>query len=297
VPAPVRKRLRIILAEDNPINQAVVVRILEKMGHQLEIAHNGQQALATLESGAFDLIFMDVQMPVMDGLTATRAIRERERSSGGRIPIIAMTAHAMKGDRERCLEAGMDGYLSKPINSRSIEQMLERYFASEDTLSPRAREPVAETLSEEWSHERALQHLDGDRVLLEELISIFLEEYPKHLSKLQHAIERREAGTIERIAHTLKGELGYLGLSASFECARLLEGFGRENQLDQAAELFCSFQAELRSVAATMTLTLRPAVTTPETGGNSSVLNSDRIPSCGQAKYTLAQGSTNDNHK
>ncbi len=263
VPPAVRKRLRILLAEDNPINQAVVVRMLEKMGHQIEIAHNGQQAVKILGSGTFDLVFMDVQMPVMDGLSATRSIRDRESSTGGRIPIIAMTAHAMKGDRERCLEAGMDGYLSKPINSRSIEQMLERFFGSQDVQLPPSQVPAVEILSVAWSYERALQKLDGDRELLDELISIFLEECPKHLSNLQNAIERQEAGTIERIAHTLKGEVGYLGLSDSFERAKLLEEFGRENKVDQAAELFGAFQAELLSVTAKMSL--RPDLTAAQT--------------------------------
>ena len=190
-PTPVRatKRLRILLAEDNPINQTVVVRMLEKMGHLPMIAHDGQQTLSIFGSGAFDLIFMDVQMPVMDGLTATRAIRDKERTTGTRIPIIAMTAHAMKGDRERCLEAGMDGYLSKPISSRGIEEMLARFFGSEDQDALPEQERRAEPSTLVWNYERALERVDGDEVLLSELISIFLEECPKHLPNLQNAIE------------------------------------------------------------------------------------------------------------
>jgi len=107
--------LRILLAEDNPINEKMTVRMLEKSGHRVTAVHNGREALERLEQESFDLVLMDVQMPEMDGLEAARAIRERERRTGGHVPIVAMTAHAMQGDRERCLEAGMDGYVSKPV--------------------------------------------------------------------------------------------------------------------------------------------------------------------------------------
>jgi len=119
-----RGKLRILLAEDNKVNQMVAARLLEKRGHTVVIVENGRDALEALDeprSGGFDLILMDVQMPHMDGLEATGIIREREKSSGAHVPIIAMTAHAMKGDEQRCLAAGMDGYTSKPID---VEQLL-----------------------------------------------------------------------------------------------------------------------------------------------------------------------------
>jgi len=127
-----RRKLRILLAEDNKINQAVAARLLGKRGHTVVIVENGREALAALEQpdfGGFDLVLMDVQMPDMDGFEATGIIRAREQSSGGHLPIIAMTAHAMKGDKERCLAAGMDGYVSKPIQ-------VEEFFATiDDVLS------------------------------------------------------------------------------------------------------------------------------------------------------------------
>ena len=126
----VQTPLRILLAEDNPVNQKLTVRLLEKVGHRVEVAENGKVALALLESSSFDLVLMDIQMPEMDGLTATRAIREQEQKTGKHIPIVALTAHAMTGDREKCLQAGMDEYLSKPVNARELYQTISQVLAS-----------------------------------------------------------------------------------------------------------------------------------------------------------------------
>ena len=263
--------------------------MLENMGHMPTVAHDGQQALSISESGAFDLIFMDVQMPVMDGLTATRTIRTKERTSGSRIPIIAMTAHAMKGDCERCLEAGMDGYLSKPISSRGIEEILARFFGSEDDHVFPQQQRDAEPSALVWNYARALQRVDGDESLLSELISIFLEECPKHLSNLHKAIDAYEPATIERIAHTLKGELGYLGLDGVSEQAKLLECLGRDHKIDQTTDVFRSLERELLEVAAEMRRTVGQNV--PVTGpmDGAFVPNSDEIPTHGQAAFALSQ--------
>src|SRR4030095_4182956 len=128
-----RDRYRVLLAEDNTVNQRLATRLLEKQGHSVVIAVNGRQAVAAFESEAFDLILMDVQMPELNGYEATGAIREREKVSGGHVPIIAMTAHAMKGDRERCLQAGMDGYVSKPIDTRELFEAIEQVTARVST--------------------------------------------------------------------------------------------------------------------------------------------------------------------
>jgi signal transduction histidine kinase/CheY-like chemotaxis protein/ligand-binding sensor domain-containing protein len=128
--APWQPPLKILLAEDNLVNQKLAVRLLEKNGHTVAVAQNGKEALAHLQNSSFDLVLMDVQMPEMDGLTATRLIREQERKTGRHLPIIATTAHAMKGDRERCLEAGMDEYLSKPINARELYQIISQVLSS-----------------------------------------------------------------------------------------------------------------------------------------------------------------------
>ncbi|MBW1706988.1 MAG: response regulator [Deltaproteobacteria bacterium] len=121
-----RRRLKILLAEDNIVNQKLAVKMLEKRGHRVVVSSNGRKALEAYEREWFDLILMDVQMPEMDGLEATRAIREKEKERGGHIPIVAMTAHAMKGDREKCLSAGMDDYVPKPIKADELFSVVER---------------------------------------------------------------------------------------------------------------------------------------------------------------------------
>jgi len=137
-PSAVSKQhpLRILLAEDNVVNQMLAVRFLERNGHVVTVAQNGNEVLAHFQHSSFDVVLMDVQMPEMDGLTATRKIREREGKTGTHIPIVAMTAHAMKEDRERCLEAGMDDYLSKPINAAELNEILNRACSSAELAPP-----------------------------------------------------------------------------------------------------------------------------------------------------------------
>jgi CheY-like chemotaxis protein len=121
--------LRVLVVEDNPVNQRLASRLLEKRGHRVTVTANGREAVESVEKQTFDLILMDVQMPEMDGFEATAVIRNREKHNGGHVPIIALTAHAMKGDRERCLAEGMDGYLTKPIRSQELDEVLETYLA------------------------------------------------------------------------------------------------------------------------------------------------------------------------
>jgi CheY-like chemotaxis protein len=128
-----RAHLHILLAEDNSVNQQLARRVLEQRGYSVTVAPDGRQAVSAWESGRFDLILMDVQMPELDGFQATASIREKESASAARIPIIAMTAHALKGDRERCLDAGMDDYLTKPINRMELYSLIEKYSPSSDS--------------------------------------------------------------------------------------------------------------------------------------------------------------------
>lgn len=245
------KSFRILLAEDNPINQAVMLRMLEKMGHSPSLAHDGAEALAMLNSHTFDLILMDVQMPNIDGLAATRTIRENEKQSGTRIPILAITAHAMKGDRERCLEAGMDACLTKPVTRKAVEEAITRLLESE----PASTLGSAASLQKNdpgWSRAIALHRVDGDESLLEELIQIFLRESPVQLSTLRAAIDSGGYEVIERTAHTIKGELGYLGLSTVAEDARRLELCGREHDLNNASSLIAKLESQITTISAAM---------------------------------------------
>jgi CheY-like chemotaxis protein len=126
---PFTTQLRILLAEDNPVNRTVAVRLLEKFGHRVTVAHNGRQALDAIAAETFDVVLMDVQMPEMDGFEAATIIRQHERARGGHLPLIALTAHAMKGDEERCFAAGMDAYVSKPIDAAQLVGTIQRLTA------------------------------------------------------------------------------------------------------------------------------------------------------------------------
>ncbi|MGH9523868.1 MAG: response regulator, partial [Terriglobales bacterium] len=237
--AGARARLSVLLAEDNLVNQQLVVRLLEKDGHEVTVAADGEQAVEAARRNTFDLILVDVQMPRMDGFAATAAIRADEQASGRHTPIVAMTAHALAGYRERCLAAGMDDYLSKPAKLSEIRRVLQRIGAAQ----PAAGEAASPTLS--WKPERALEQTDGDRDLLTEIIAMFLTESSRHLAEMDAALVARDCQRLERAAHSLKGELGCLAAMPAMERARALEQAGRNGDLESAAELAPLFHAEV----------------------------------------------------
>jgi two-component system sensor histidine kinase/response regulator len=235
------RKLHILVAEDNAVNQAVILRVLEKMGHSAVLACNGKEALALAFSQKFNLIFMDVQMPEMDGLAATEAIRQREKRSGTHLAIVAMTAHAMKGDRERCLQAGMDGYITKPIRFTDIEKALAQFSTADSAILV----PSAKML---WGKAEALERLGGDEELLRELCQIFLEESPKLLQKLRQAVVDSDSEAVMRAGHSLKGELGYLGAPGALQAARELEDMGHGKNLSRAPEVLRVLEREMASL-------------------------------------------------
>jgi two-component system, sensor histidine kinase and response regulator len=233
------QKLHVLVAEDNRVNQTLMVRVLQKMGHSSVVASNGREALSLASSEKFDVVFMDVQMPEMDGLAATVAIRKAEKSRGSHLPIFAMTAHAMKGDRESCLQAGMDGYLAKPVRFSDLEQTLV-------TLSNvKTSDKEASSVSFSWNRTEALERLGGDEDLLRELCQIFLEESPKTLRNLRQALAEGDASAVMRAAHRLKGEVGYLGAGVASQAARKLEDMGRENKLTGAPETMIVLEREI----------------------------------------------------
>jgi signal transduction histidine kinase/DNA-binding response OmpR family regulator len=248
---PLDRRLRILLAEDNFINQAVATRVFEKLGHSLMIANNGKEALTLLDQqNNFDLVMMDIQMPEMDGIEATRQIREKEAKTGEHIPIIAMTAYAMTGDKERFLSAGMDGYVSKPISTTELQAAITSVLNLDNGDDPvmllhqREKRLVA-TMTDTWNKREMLEKLDGDKNLLDQIIQIFLASAPNHLSELRQAIADGNAKRVETTAHSLKGELGYLGVAEISTKARQLEEMGRNSDLERAKDLFRQFEAEV----------------------------------------------------
>jgi two-component system sensor histidine kinase/response regulator len=227
------KSLYILLAEDNAVNQKLAMRLLEKRGHHATLAANGKEALAALEKRSYDLVLMDVQMPEMDGLEATIQLREREKGSGRHQAVVAMTALVMKGDRERCIEAGMDGYLSKPIRPQELDEVLDVYLAAPEHTSPRSTEPTAP--SEPLVNvEDLLDRIDGDRVFLSELLELLRADYPGQLRSAREAIKANDALAVQKIGHALKGALANLGAGIASRVASELESAGKCGEIASA---------------------------------------------------------------
>ena len=249
-----RKKLNILLAEDNLFNQKLAVTLLEKRGHQVITAENGRAALEIWERESFDLILMDVQMPEMDGLEATRSIRARETLAGAHVPIVAMTAHAMESDQDRCLEAGMDAYVSKPID-------VDEFFTTIESLVPDGPDTAIENDSvrpgNEVLNRAALMALtEGDIDLIEELIDLFQADLPDRLAEIRSAIQDRDARRLEYSAHTLKGMIHSFSATSAAQAALKLETAGRSGNLDAAGEDYQTLTGELDRLKAALLQTL-----------------------------------------
>jgi CheY-like chemotaxis protein len=246
------RSLRVLLAEDNLFNQKLVIRLLEKQGHWVVVANNGREAVAALEREPFDLVLMDVQMPEMGGLEATALIREREKQTGGHVPIIALTAYAMKGDRERCLEAGMDAYLAKPVRAQELFDTIARLVGGGRGPEPRRpAAPPGQVL--DWA--AALEHVGGDEGLLRELMKMFLQESPHWLAELRRAAADHDTDRLRRLAHNLKGAALHFGGEAAYQAALRLEVRARHDDPASAAEAAAALVEEierLRSALATL---------------------------------------------
>jgi CheY-like chemotaxis protein/HPt (histidine-containing phosphotransfer) domain-containing protein len=252
--------LRILLAEDNPVNQRVAIRLLEKGGHAVTLANHGGEALAALDRGEFDIILMDVQMPEMDGFEATRHIREREAGTGRRIPIVAMTAHAMKGDRERCLAAGMDEYISKPVQRLELERILA-WAAGNGTRTPM---PAAALKLEEppaFDRAAAVERLGGDEALFAEVAGVFVSDSPQQLEQVRRAVAEGTAAELRRTAHGLKGAAAYVGGTAVATAAHKLEQMGAVGELAGAAEALQTLEREVNRLTAALGTLPQPVTT------------------------------------
>ncbi len=245
------KRLRILLVEDNLVNQKVALKTLANWDHAVVVAANGREAVEAFDKNHFDLIFMDVQMPEMDGFEATQMIREKEKKGTGHIPIVAMTAHNMKGDRENCLAAGMDDYISKPINRDELSRVIEKFAKGVDESQDRSAclstdcEPTAEDVFE---LSRALEIVGGDIALFKEIADMLLENLPDHIAKIREAINRQDATSIEHTAHTLKGSVANFGAMRVYDAANQLELIGKEGRLTEAEESLAKLVRELNSL-------------------------------------------------
>ena len=232
-------RLHILVAEDNHVNQKLAQKLLEKNGHNVEVVSNGVQAVEAVENRYFDLILMDIQMPELDGMKAAEIIRSKERARGLRIPIIAMTAYAMKGDRERFLESGFDGYVAKPIDPGqlfgTIEELMDRV----------PKRPIIAKFSNTTPGDSGaidfkalLNRVGGDRDLLREMMEIFLEEMPLRFAEIDAAIRAADQKALEQAAHSLKGSIGYFSGTEAFDAARAMVENARQGLMDDMPGLF-----------------------------------------------------------
>ena len=246
--------LNILLAEDGLINQRVAVGLLKMKGHNVSVANNGKDAVETLQNGNFDVVLMDVQMPEMDGFEATSAIREQEQKSGEHTPIIAMTASAMKGDRERCLEAGMDNYISKPIDPEQLFNLLDTLdsVANESKVSnAEATGSRHETTSQVTSssdvidYEIALEQIPGGMEAVLEMSQLLLTECPRLMNELRAALDAGDANCVQRAAHTLKGSASVFGAKYVVEYAARIEKMGRSENLHDAPAAISKLEFEV----------------------------------------------------
>jgi CheY-like chemotaxis protein len=235
------------VAEDNPVNQELVLHLLERRGHSAIVAENGKQAIAALEKHKFDLVVMDIQMPEMGGIEATEEIRRKEKSEGGHIPIFAMTAHAMPGDRERCLAAGMDGYVPKPIDPKLFTQIIETGALPPSATAVGGDAKPADQMKTQGAidAEKLLARFDGNRKLLGSLIGTFQHDCPKMMARIRGGLSARDPRALAEAAHALKGSVGNFGPSSAFETAREIEKTGREGKLDGAWDLYATLEDDL----------------------------------------------------
>jgi len=241
---------RVLLVEDNEINQKLAVRFLEKQGHDVQVAKNGKVALDILENATFDVVLMDLQMPVMGGFDATKQIRKRDSERGTYTPIVAMTAHAMAGDKERCLRAGMDGYLSKPIQSAELFKTVESFGPAPDRSGPLSSDSIVSRPEDSGSHmvfnkQKLLSLVDNDEELLMQIVDVFLTEYPGMIAEIRKALEEGDNEKLEHAAHSLKGSVGNFAAGNAVTVAQKLENLGRENKLERARQVLEKLEEEL----------------------------------------------------
>jgi two-component system sensor histidine kinase/response regulator len=244
-PHATARHARVLLAEDNVVNQRVAVGLLTRRGHTVTVASNGVEVLQALEHDTFDLVLMDVQMPEMGGLEATAAIRQREERTGGHLRIVAMTAHVMTGDREKCFAAGMDGYLSKPID----RQMLYAVVEQEETA--KSAPPTAPAVAP-IDRAAVMHRLGGDLELFADVTRLFFEDCPARVAAIKVAIDAHDADRLRMEAHALKGVAANLSAARLFEAAQTLERLGAESRLEPAEAAWRSLSAEAASVMDTL---------------------------------------------
>jgi CheY-like chemotaxis protein len=250
-----RQGMRILLAEDNPVNQTLALRLLEKIGHSATLVSNGREAVEAVKSGTFDVILMDLQMPEMGGFEATQCIRELEAQRQRYTPIVAMTAHAMQGDRERCLAAGMDGYVSKPIKPQALADALNQVtgFGTTRTMES-ANEPTQPKALRRFAYDResALSNLGDDEELLGQIAEIMLRSYRSQIDDMRQALDAGDRDRLYSIAHSLKGSAGNFAAAPTVQAAHQLERLCRDGQFELAGPAVAALAQNLEELAAAL---------------------------------------------
>ncbi|MBK5297407.1 MAG: response regulator, partial [Vicinamibacteria bacterium] len=248
--ATIPSGLVVLLAEDNEVNQELAIAILERRGCHVVLARSGSEAVALWERGPVDIVLMDVQMPEMDGLSATQAIREIEKTRGVHTPIVAVTAHAMEGDRERCLAAGMDGYVSKPLRVGELFQVMADLLPRHETARNTPRVVTGPDMPSEL--EAALDAVGGDRALLEKIVLLFLDQCPALIGQIRNAIHAGDGTAAAAAAHTLGGSLAVLAAQGAWDAAKRVEQLGASGDLTALDAARAALEDELVEVVRTL---------------------------------------------
>ena len=272
IPEAPARLLRVLLAEDTPANQKLVTYVLSKRGHAVEVAQNGQQTLEAVGQQDFDVVLMDVQMPVMDGFQATAEIRKLDDRKKARLPIIAMTAHALKGDVERCLAAGMDGYISKPVKGEELIELVERLAGAGGSVAQvdvplereRSRAAVAESETKDvvrraaaggagvFDLSEALSKCDGNYGIVQQMVGCFFNEADSLIEKMRAALSTANATELGNTAHRLKGTVLYLGASAAADATQRVERIGKSGDLTEAADAIDELAIQIERLTAAL---------------------------------------------
>jgi len=242
---------KILLVEDNEMNRDMLSRRLTKKGHEVSIAVDGQEGVDMARSEKPEIILLDMSLPVMDGWEAARTLKADDATWA--IPIIALTAHAMEGDRERCLEAGMDDYVSKPISASKLFQAIDTLVPpepEEEVPMPASAGPAADgNKSVSLNADGLIRSFENDQELFQELVEIFLNDSPQMLNTLRDSLKSTDAKTFKRTAHSLKGMLRNFQAESAAETAFELEQIGEQGKLDDADDIVDSLAGQLDDVS------------------------------------------------
>lgn len=254
------RNLKILLAEDNKINQTFTIRTLEKMGHKIDVVENGREALEAYQNDShYDLILMDVQMPEMSGYESTEKIRELEKETGKHIPIIALTARAMKSDQEKCLASGMDDYLPKPVRTTELKEKIDKIFTN-FSINGDGTDANDDQLDESpFDRDALLEIVDGDWSMLGEMVTIFLKQAPEFLTDIRDAISNQDSKRLESKSHELKGVASTMQAMPTYEIAKQLEEIGESGILDNASKFLNKLEPKVNQLVSAFKLLLEEA--------------------------------------